>query len=201
MRLSKTPEVYQKKDIYEKLSNGILFPKEKVWFILSDNGKANKMISAAATTKQFSYRNHESHKCRYSHMSRFGKVAKMLDISNLKIQITIDNKFLSPDGAYGVYLVFRFCDPKISSRNRMYMNLKYKSGTETLHSYFGIQRDEDWMMIELCRFLNHKEDVSFMFLLESFSRYYCPSGAIYIEGIEFRAIKNASLIKTLWFSF
>ncbi|KAK9057882.1 hypothetical protein SSX86_022721 [Deinandra increscens subsp. villosa] len=71
MRLSKTPEVYQKKDIYEKLSNGTLLPKEKMWFILSDNGEANKMISATATTKQFSYRNHESHKCRSSHISRF----------------------------------------------------------------------------------------------------------------------------------
>ncbi|MFS7989564.1 hypothetical protein Hanom_Chr11g01048431 [Helianthus anomalus] len=57
------------------------------------------------------------------------------------------------------------------------------------------------MMIELHRFLNPKEDVSFTFLLDSFSRYYCTSGAINIEGIEFRAIKHVSLKNTLWFSF
>ncbi|KAJ0512160.1 putative protein kinase RLK-Pelle-CrRLK1L-1 family [Helianthus annuus] len=203
MGLSQTPEIYhtkQKKDLYEKLSGGILLPKEKVWFILSDNGESNKMISATAA--KFTYKNHQqSHKFRSIHISRFQKVAKILDISNLKIQVSADNRLLSPDVTYGIYLVFKISDPRIFSRNCMFMNLKYKNGPETLHSYFATWRDNDWMMIELHRFLNHKEDVSFTFLLESFSRYYCTSGAIFIEGIEFQAIKNASLKYTPWFSF
>ncbi|KAJ0736309.1 putative protein kinase RLK-Pelle-LRR-I-1 family [Helianthus annuus] len=199
MRLSQTPEISGKKDTYKKLSNGILLKenkklsngillKENVWYKLSDNGEANKIISA--TTAKYSYNNHESHKFRSIHISRFRKVAKLLDISNLKFQVTVDNRFLSLDVTYGIYLVFKFSDPRVFSRNHMFMNLKYKNGNETLHSYFATWRDEEWMMIELHRFLNHKEDVSFTFLLESFSRYYCGSGAIYIEGIEFRAIKK-----------
>ncbi|XP_076915875.1 F-box protein PP2-B10-like [Bidens hawaiensis] len=43
------------------------------------------------------------------------------------------------------------------------------------------------MMIELYGFLNHKDDSDFEVLLESFSRRYCRSGVIYVEGIEFRA--------------
>ncbi|GKF59316.1 hypothetical protein Tco_0176102, partial [Tanacetum coccineum] len=35
--------------------------------------------------------------------------------------------------------------------------------------------------------LNQYKDVVFKFLLESFSLYYCGDGAIYVEGIEFRA--------------
>ncbi|XP_076938682.1 receptor-like protein kinase HERK 1 [Bidens hawaiensis] len=69
MRLSETPEIYKKKDIYDKLTEGILLPKEKVWFILSDNGEIKKLISATAA--KFSYKNHESHKCRSIHISRF----------------------------------------------------------------------------------------------------------------------------------
>ncbi|KAD3337693.1 hypothetical protein E3N88_33213 [Mikania micrantha] len=186
--LSDSTEIYhtkKKKDLYKKLCNGILFPKEKVWFILTDNGGANKMISAM----MFSYENHKQHKWRSIHKSRFGTVAKMLDISNLKIQITTNTQFLSPDVVYAVYLVFKFCDPRIFSCKRMYMNLKYRNETETLNSYFATWRDDEWMMIELYRFLNH-EDVTFKFLLDSFSRYYCRSDAIYIEGIEFRAIKK-----------
>ncbi|KAL8214566.1 hypothetical protein R6Q57_004015 [Mikania cordata] len=186
--LSDSTEIYhtqKKKDIYKKLCNGILFPKEKVWFILTDNGGANKMISAM----MFSYENQKQHKWRSIHKSRFGTVAKMLDISNIKIQITTNTQFLSPDVVYAVYLVFKFCDPRIFSCKRMYMNLKYRNETETLNSYFATWRDDEWMMIELYRFLNH-EDVTFKFLLDSFSRYYCRSDAIYIEGIEFRAIKK-----------
>ncbi|XP_076895132.1 uncharacterized protein LOC143547637 [Bidens hawaiensis] len=199
IRLSGTSEIYNKKDIYVKLSEGIHLPKDKVWFKLSDNGELNKMISATAA--KFSYKNRESHKCRSIHISRFWKVAKMLDISNLKIQVTTDNHFLSPDVIYGIYLIFKFSDPrKFPHKQRLYVNLKYKNGTDNLNSYFATWRDEEWMMIELHRFLNHKEGVSFTFLLESFSRYYCTNGTIYVEGIEFRAIKKASLKNTLLIS-
>ncbi|GJS97385.1 nucleoside phosphorylase [Tanacetum coccineum] len=65
-------------------------------------------------------------------------------------------------------------------------------GKETLHAYFATWRDEEWMIIELCRFLNHKKDTNFEVLLESFSQYYCERNGIYIEGIEFRAIHDVN---------
>lgn len=116
----------------------------------------------------------------------------MLDISNLMIQIKIKTQFLSPDVIYGVHLIFKFGDPKQVPSKLMYVDLKYKKGNERMHAYFAEQRDDEWMMIELFRFFNYKQDTEFEVLLESFSRYYCGSGAIYVEGIEFRAIDNAS---------
>nr|GFC69643.1 protein kinase-like domain, phloem protein 2-like protein [Tanacetum cinerariifolium] len=59
---------------------------------------------------------------------------------------------------------------------------------ESLHAYFATWRDKDWMMIELYQFLNENKDVDFEFLLESFSSHYCGESAVYVEGIEFRAI-------------
>ncbi|GKC05312.1 kinase-like domain, phloem protein 2-like protein [Tanacetum coccineum] len=70
----------------------------------------------------------------------------------------------------------------------MYVNLKYRKGLESLHAYFATWRHKEWMMIELCQFLNQNEDIVFDFLLESFSSYYCGDGGVYVEGIEFRAI-------------
>ncbi|GJV32649.1 kinase-like domain, phloem protein 2-like protein [Tanacetum coccineum] len=61
-------------------------------------------------------------------------------------------------------------------------------------------RDEDWMMIELYQFMNQKDDVMFTFLLESFSSYYFGESAIYVEGIEFRAInkvRHENIIKLM----
>lgn len=75
----------------------------------------------------------------------------------------------------------------------MYVNLTYKLGGETFHAYFAKWRDEEWMTVEMCRFLNHKEDTNFEVLLESFSSYYCGKGVIHVEGIEFRVIDNVSL--------
>ncbi|KAI3829119.1 hypothetical protein L1987_03234 [Smallanthus sonchifolius] len=189
IRLSETPEMHtkKKKDIYKKLSNGIFLQKEKVW-LLHDNGKTNKMISAT----RFSYENRESHKWKSVQKSRFRTVAKMLDISNLKIKITMDTQFLSPGVIYGAHLVFKFCDPRKFSSKPLYVNLKYRNRNTTLHSYFATWRDDGWMMIELCRFLHPKEDIDLEVLLESFSRYYCRSGAIYIQGIEFQAISNVA---------
>ncbi|KAI7746101.1 hypothetical protein M8C21_024666, partial [Ambrosia artemisiifolia] len=75
----------------------------------------------------------------------------------------------------------------------MYVNLKYQMESETLHAYFATCGDDEWMVIELCRFIPYKKDVYFKVLLESLSRYYCGSGAIYVEGIHFRAISDATL--------
>ncbi|KAJ9559395.1 hypothetical protein OSB04_014009 [Centaurea solstitialis] len=189
IQMSKYPEMYSnkmKKDIYNMLSKGILLQDAKVWFSMNSNGERNEMISS----REFSYQNRRSHKWRSTPKSRFPAVAKMLDISNLRIQVQIKTQFLSPDAVYGVHLVFKFCDSRKVSNKPMYVNLEYKIGNESLHAYFATSRDDTWMMIELCRFLNDKEDVDFEVLLESFSRYYCGSGAIYVEGIEFQAIDN-----------
>nr|GFA08882.1 protein kinase-like domain, phloem protein 2-like protein [Tanacetum cinerariifolium] len=194
IQMSKSPEMYStknNKDLYNILSNGILLPKEKVWFSLGENGERNEMISS----RKFSYKNGLLHKWRSIGESRFQKVAKMLDISNLNIQILIKTRFLSPDVTYGVYIVFKFSDLNtISISKLLYVNLRYKMESENLQAYFATSRDDRWMKIELCRFLNHKENNDFSFLLESLSRYHCRSDAIYVEGIEFRAIDKASLI-------
>ncbi|KAI3737955.1 hypothetical protein L2E82_27973 [Cichorium intybus] len=187
--MSNSREIYstvKKKYLYDILSKGIILQEGKVLFSLGSNGENNEMISA----RKFSYKNRWSYKWRSIPKSRFHKVAKMLNISNLNIQVKTKPQFLSPGLNYGVNLVFRFCDPRKSLAKRMYVNLKYKKGNETLHAYFATWRDDGWMMIELCRFLNYKEDTDFEFLLESFSVCYCECRDIYIEGIEFRAIDN-----------
>ncbi|PWA92334.1 protein kinase-like domain, Phloem protein 2-like protein [Artemisia annua] len=186
IQISKSPEMYStksNKDLYNIFSNGILLPKDKVWFSLGNNGERNEMISA----RKFSYKNRRLHLWRSVPESRFQKVAKLLDISNLKIQIQVKTQFLSQDVTYGVHLVFKFCDRPISSKP-MYVNLTYKMESNILHSYFATSRNDNWMMTELCRFWNNKEHNDFSVLLESLSRYYCGSDAIYVEGIEFRAM-------------
>ncbi|XP_071719037.1 uncharacterized protein [Rutidosis leptorrhynchoides] len=159
------------------------------WFTMSDSGITNKMISAT----MFSYEKSESRKWRSVHNARFRKVAKISDTSNLKIQITTNNQFLSPGVVYGAYLIFKFCESRKVSSNPIYVNLNFRQGSETLHSYFATWRDDEWMMTELFWFLNDNDDIDFAVLLESFSRYYCGNSAIYVQGIEFRAIENASL--------
>ncbi|GJR53267.1 kinase-like domain, phloem protein 2-like protein [Tanacetum coccineum] len=69
----------------------------------------------------------------------------------------------------------------------MYVNLNYRKGSEIHHAYFATRRDKEWLMIELCQILNHNKDVVIEFLLKSFSPCYCGDGAIYVQGIEFRA--------------
>ncbi|GKF11585.1 hypothetical protein Tco_0049511, partial [Tanacetum coccineum] len=59
-----------------------------------------------------------------------------------------------------------------------------------MYTYFATWRDEQWMMIELQRFSNQNKELVFEFLLESFSSYYCGDAAVYVEGIEFRAIEK-----------
>ncbi|KAJ0503372.1 putative phloem protein [Helianthus annuus] len=190
-QVSKNPQIYKrksKKDLYNMFSKGILLQGDKVWFSLGSNGERNELISA----KRFSYKDHLLRKWRYIPDSRFPKVAKMLNISNLNIQIKIRTQYLSPSVNYKVHLIFRFSGPRKSQAKRMYVNLKYKMGNESLNAYFATWREDGWMMIELFQFLNHKKDTDFEVLLESFSRCYCGSDSIYIEGIQFQAMDNAS---------
>ncbi|KAJ0736033.1 putative protein kinase RLK-Pelle-LRR-I-1 family [Helianthus annuus] len=188
IRASKTPECDSEmnKDLYHMLSKGILLQDAKVLFSLGSNGERNEMISA----KRFSYKNHLLPKWRSLPESRFPKVAKMFYISNLNIQIKIRTQYLSPSVNYKVHLIFRFSGPRKSQAKRMYVNLKYKMGNESLNAYFATWREDGWMMIELFQFLNHKKDTDFEVLLESFSRCYCGTDSIYIEGIQFQAIDN-----------
>ncbi|KAJ0511663.1 putative protein kinase RLK-Pelle-LRR-I-1 family [Helianthus annuus] len=194
IRASKTPECdsEMKKDLYDMLSKGILLQDAKVLFSLGSNGERNEMISA----KRFSYKNHLLPKWRSLPESRFPKVAEMFYVSNLNIQIKIRTQFLSPSVNYKVHLIFRFRGPRKSQAKRMYVNLKYKMGNESLNAYFATWREDGWMMIELFQFLNHKKDTAFEVLLESFSRCYCGCDSIYIEGIQFQAIDNVKQEET-----
>ncbi|GKG45797.1 hypothetical protein Tco_0498243, partial [Tanacetum coccineum] len=45
-------------------------------------------------------------------------------------------------------------------------------------------------MVELFRFVNKDETTDFEVLLESFSRSYCGSWAIFVEGIEFQPVDD-----------
>ncbi|MFS7990919.1 putative protein kinase RLK-Pelle-CrRLK1L-1 family [Helianthus anomalus] len=150
----------------------------------SSNRERNEMISAG----RFSYGNCGALKWRSIQESRFHKAAKIFDTSKLKIQINITPQFLTPGVNYGAYLIFKFCDIRNITSKPMYVNLKYRKGGQNLHAYFATWRDDKWMMIELGRFLCDKKDTDFGVLLESFSRYYCGNGPIYVEGIEFRVI-------------
>nr|XP_043617214.1 uncharacterized protein LOC122589040 [Erigeron canadensis] len=183
---SRTPTEV-KEDLYDILTNGILLQQGTVWFTLGANGERTEMISAMT----FSYKNRSSRKWQSIPKSRFKKVAQILDISNLKIQIRIKTQFLTPGIKYGVYLVFKFYRSR-NFRAREYVNLSYKMGKYNLHSYFATQRDDEWMMIELLRFSNDKKDVDFDAILKSFSRCYCGTNVIYVEGIEFRSINNVN---------
>lgn len=190
-KMSKFSEIYsteKKKDLHNLLSKGIILQKGTEWFLVGANGERNQMISAW----KFLYKQRQSYKWGYVPYSRFQKVAEMLDFSNLKIKMKIKTQLLSSGVNYGIHLIFRICGPRKSLAKQMYVNLKYKKGrgSETLHAYFATWREDDWMMIELCRFSNDKENIDLEFLLESLSRYYCGSHGIYVEGIEFRAIDN-----------
>nr|XP_043633799.1 uncharacterized protein LOC122605002 [Erigeron canadensis] len=189
IQMSEIPEVYSTtkgKDLYDILSKGILTHEGKVWFALGSNGIRNEMVSAS----QFSYENHGSLKWLSIPESRFSKIAEISDISNLKIKIKIRTRSLSVGVNYSVHLVLKFCGARKSPTKQMYVNLTYKMGNETLHAYFATWSEDGWMRIELYRFLNNKEDTDFEFLLESFSKCYCESDVIYVEGLECRANDN-----------
>ncbi|GJW26764.1 kinase-like domain, phloem protein 2-like protein [Tanacetum coccineum] len=189
IQMSKCPDIYvtkKKEELYNTFSKGILLEQDKVVLLFDGNGERNKLVSAA----MFSYLNSCPHEWKSLQESRFETVVEMFDISKLNIEIKTTAQLLSPNVVYGVYLVFKhiYSDSRQVSSKPMYVNLKYTNGLENLHAYFATWRDKEWMMIELCQFLNQNEDVIFEFLLESFSSYYCGDGAVYVEGIEFRAI-------------
>ncbi|GKA81904.1 kinase-like domain, phloem protein 2-like protein [Tanacetum coccineum] len=187
IQMSKCPDDYstiKKEDLYNIFSKGILLQQDKLLLSFDGDKERNEMVSA----EMFSYIGSCPHELKSLPESRFETVVEMLDISNLFIEIKTRAQFLSPNVVYGVYLVFKFCDTRNFSSKPVYVNLKYRKGHESLHAYFATRRDEQWMMIELYRFLNQNQDDFFEFLVESFSSYYCGNGAVYVEGIEFRVI-------------
>ncbi|CAH1451794.1 unnamed protein product [Lactuca virosa] len=101
--------ISSKKDLHSLLSSGILIPNEKLWFSISMDGVKNVVISAT----KFSYKNV---KWRSIRKSRFAKVAKIPDLSNLNIRINIKTQFLTPGVMYRAYLVFKFCDRRKSGK-------------------------------------------------------------------------------------
>ncbi|PWA99806.1 protein kinase-like domain, Phloem protein 2-like protein [Artemisia annua] len=148
IEISNSPELdsaVSNKDIYDMLFKGILLHEGSVFFSLGTRGERNEIISAT----RFSYKNRRSHKWASIPESRFQKVAEIFDVSNLKIQIKIKSHFLSPGVNYGVYLIFKFCGPRKISSTPMYVNLKYKMGKETLHSYFATWRDNECVVINV----------------------------------------------------
>nr|XP_043627665.1 uncharacterized protein LOC122599250 [Erigeron canadensis] len=207
------------KVFHDVLCDGFSFQEGKAWFSLVSNGKRNVMISAKnfsyvnshgsckrvvpkALSSHFIINNGklamdipcgskviQTRKWRSNQKSRFQVVAKMLDISNLNIRIKIKPQLLLPGDNYGVHLVFKFREPGKCLAKQMYVNLKYRRGSDNLHSDFATWREDGWMMIELCQILNYEEGTVFEVLLESFSRSYCGN-IVYIEGIEFRTIHN-----------
>lgn len=191
IQMSKYPvsNTSTKKDLHSFLSSGILLHNEKLWYSISMDGVTNNMVSAT----KFSYKNV---KWRSIRKSRFSKVAKISDVSNLNIQIQIKTQFLTLDIMYGAYLVFKFCDRRKISSRPLYVNLKYKKAGETLNAYFAEWRaGSKWLAIELFRFWNNNETTNFDVLLESFSSYYCGNLGIFIEGIEFQAIPSVDCIE------
>ncbi|GJZ15778.1 kinase-like domain, phloem protein 2-like protein [Tanacetum coccineum] len=195
IQMSKCPAIYsatKKEDLYNIFSKGILLQQDKVLLSFVGNGERNQMVSAT----MFSYINSCPHDWKSLPESRFEAVVEILDISNMIIEIKTRAQFLSPNVVYGIYLVFKLCDSRNCSTKPMYVNLKYRKGQECLHAYFATWRDEQWMMIELHRFLNQNGHVVFEFLLESFSTYYCGDGAIFLEGVEFRAIDRVQQLPT-----
>ena len=126
-------------------------------------------------------------------MCRFPKVVKIFDISNMNIGIQTRTQFLTPEMMYGAYLVFKFCDRRKVSSRPIYVNLKYQMAGETLNAYFAEWKAESkWLTVELFQFFSNGGCIDFDVLLKGFSLYYCGSGGIFIEGIEFQAIRSVS---------
>ena len=94
---------------------------------------------------------------------------------------------------YGAYLVFKFCNRRKISNLPLYVNLRYKKDGETLNAYFAEWRaGSEWLMVELFRFRNSEESTDSNLLLENFSRYHCGNLGVFVEGIEFIAIRSVS---------
>lgn len=189
IQMTDSQEMYSdmsNKDIYTMLHKGILLREERVWFSLGTNEKRVEIISP----KEFRFKSYYGpDNWKSIQKSRFRNVAQVLDSSNLNIRISIKAQFLSPGVHYGVYLLFKFCGPRKSS-TQTYVNLTFKMGTQRLHSYFATRRDDGWMMNELYQFPNLQEEADFDVVLEGFSESTFKNQAIYVEGVEFRAISN-----------
>ncbi|GKC01907.1 phloem protein 2-like protein [Tanacetum coccineum] len=108
---------------------------------------------------KFSYGNASSLKWASIRKSRFKKVAKMLDGLNISQYPNKDKTSVS------------------NSRENLW-------SLPCVHW----KTENKWLMVELFRFVNKDQTTDLEILLESFSRYYCGSCVIFVEGIEFRPV-------------
>ncbi|CAH1454465.1 unnamed protein product [Lactuca virosa] len=100
MMTNALPTYTTKEELYSHLSTGILVDESKVWFSIDDNGKNQEMISA------MKFMNPDPNKFKaISYLeSRFRKVAKILNVSKVDMQVVVRTNFLSSDVIYAAYL-------------------------------------------------------------------------------------------------
>ncbi|GKC30568.1 kinase-like domain, phloem protein 2-like protein, partial [Tanacetum coccineum] len=123
--------------------------------------------------------------------NRFGQVAWIADSSMMYLQFKIKAHLLSPGVNYGVNLLFKFSDPRKKSITSM--DLEYHIGNKFLRSHCTTKRDDGWLMKELFQFSSLAEEADIDVFLLGLSGSHYVNQVVYIEGIEFRAINNASL--------
>ncbi|XP_023765679.1 uncharacterized protein LOC111914158 isoform X4 [Lactuca sativa] len=152
------------------------------WFSIDGNGKNQEMISA------MKFMNPDPSKFKaISYLeSRFGKVAKILNVSKVDMQVEVKTNFLSSNVIYAAYLVCKqvshlFESPKLAG-------LKYKLNNQK-KSYISYIRDymeNGWVMIELFRTNCKRRDVEIKIFLEQiYVDSYSRKDEVVVEGILF----------------
>ncbi|GJW84783.1 reverse transcriptase domain-containing protein, partial [Tanacetum coccineum] len=191
IQMTYSPESYyamSNKDICTSLHKGFLLRENKVWFSLGTDGRRVEVISAT----EFHFKSYFGpDKWIPTQESRFGQVAWIADSSMMYLQFKIKAHLLSPGVNYGVNLLFKFSDPRKKSITSM--DLEYHIGNKFLRSHCTTKRDDGWLMKELFQFSSLAEEADIDVFLLGLSGSHYVNQVVYIEGIEFRAINNASL--------
>nr|XP_043637092.1 uncharacterized protein LOC122608070 [Erigeron canadensis] len=187
-RMSDSPLVYSSRmELYKHLSKGILVKEGNVWFSMDDDGKNQELVSA----KKFMHLNGKNCTETTAPQSRFPTVAKILDPTELNMQVKITTRFLSPNITYAAYLVWKpvYLFPGGSS---VVGNLNYKLNgkTKLCISYLGELDQSGWMMIELFQIINPKRNVGFKVKLEGFNFMNQVRTSVIVEGVKFVPIQK-----------
>ncbi|GJY43404.1 kinase-like domain, phloem protein 2-like protein [Tanacetum coccineum] len=93
--------------------------------------------------------------------------------------------FYSPSGR--LYWISESQDRESSNEC---MELTYKIGNKYFHSHYTEDTADGWSMIPLYQFPNPKDGVDIDIIVEGFLGSHFKKQAIYLEGVEFRAISN-----------
>nr|GEX62149.1 protein kinase-like domain, phloem protein 2-like protein [Tanacetum cinerariifolium] len=176
-------------DIYTSLHRGILLRNNNVWFSIGENGERVERIS----TVEFKFEDWFHAPDRrfdgeFISRSRFGFISKKLDSSSLNIQIKLKPQLLSPGVNYGVYLLYMF--EKFRESSNECMELTYKIGNKYSRSHYTKDTADGWSMIRLYQFPNLKDGADIDIFVKGFSESHRKNEAIFLEGVEFRAINN-----------